>query len=413
MSKFRFLHAADLHLDSPLIGLTRKSADYAERVDDASRRAFDNLITLARDEECSFVVIAGDVFDGQWRDYHTGLFFADRMRRLKDAGIRVFMILGNHDAENKFASRLELSDNVHLFSRRRPESVTIDTLEATIHGQSFPQRDVVENMALDYPQPVGGHFNIGILHTACNGHPEHAPYAPCNIEQLVNHGYAYWALGHVHAREQLNAEPHIVYPGNLQGRHVRETGAKGAALVSVEDGHVVGIEHRPLDVIRWQILDIDIGAATEKTVVLGMLRERLEDAHATAEGRGLAVRLRLSGDTILTYELTAGRGALREEIETIALNVSGELWIEKLELRIQTPLRSDVTDPTIAGKIIRAVEQLRNDQLFAQTLEARVAEIKAKTPAGAQMDDFFATIGAEAPKRAIDRALALVDRREE
>ncbi len=114
MPHFRFLHAADLHLDSPLVGLSRKSVEYAARIDDASRRAFDNLIDLAIAEQCRFVVIAGDVFDGQWRSYQTGLFFAERMRRLDRAGIRVVMIFGNHDAENRFASRLELADNVHI-----------------------------------------------------------------------------------------------------------------------------------------------------------------------------------------------------------------------------------------------------------------------------------------------------------
>ena len=143
MALFRFLHAADLHIDSPLIGLARKSKDFASRIDDASRRAFDNLIALAVEEECEFVVIAGDLFDGQWRDYRTGLYFVDRMRRLKDAGIRVYLILGNHDAENRFVSRLEYAENVRLFSHRKPETVRVEGLDTVIHGRSFPQRDVL------------------------------------------------------------------------------------------------------------------------------------------------------------------------------------------------------------------------------------------------------------------------------
>jgi DNA repair exonuclease SbcCD nuclease subunit len=114
MARFQFIHAADLHIDSPLIGLTATSTSFAERVDNASRQAFDNLITLAIEERCSFIVIAGDLFDGEWRDYHTGLFFVDRMRRLKDAGIRVFIVLGNHDAECRFTKRLEFADNVRV-----------------------------------------------------------------------------------------------------------------------------------------------------------------------------------------------------------------------------------------------------------------------------------------------------------
>jgi DNA repair protein SbcD/Mre11 len=138
MVNFRFIHAADLHLDSPLIGLAKKSEDCAARLDDASLRAFDNLVALAIEEDCRLIVIAGDIFDGQWRDYRTGLFFANRMLRLSQAGIRVIIIAGNHDAENRFANRLEYSDNVKLLSTRLPESVAIDELGAVIHGRSFP-----------------------------------------------------------------------------------------------------------------------------------------------------------------------------------------------------------------------------------------------------------------------------------
>ena len=221
MAQFRFLHAADLHIDSPLMGLSRKSEEFASHIDEASRRAVDNLVSAAIDEECSFVVISGDVFDGQWRDYRTGIFFADRMRRLGDAGIQVYITLGNHDAENRFAARLELAENVHLFPHRKAGTFRVEGLGVAVHGRSFSQRDVTENMAKDYPPPIPGMFNIGLLHTACTGRAWHDPYAPCTVEQLVHHGYDYWALGHAHTREVVNRDPYIVYPGNLQGRSPR------------------------------------------------------------------------------------------------------------------------------------------------------------------------------------------------
>jgi DNA repair protein SbcD/Mre11 len=252
MVNFRFIHAADLHLDSPLVGLAKKSEDCAARLDDASRRAFDNLVALAIEEDCRLIVIAGDIFDGQWRDYRTGLFFLDRMKRLRQAGIRVIIIAGNHDAENRFANRLEYSDNVKLLSARLPESFLIEELGVAVHGRSFPQRDVVDNIAIEYPSPVSGRFNIGLLHTACGGIEGHRRYAPCAVAQLVNHGYQYWALGHIHKRQELAKAPYIVYPGNLQGRSVTETGPKGATLVEVIDGDVARIVHCPLDVVAGQ-----------------------------------------------------------------------------------------------------------------------------------------------------------------
>src|SRR5208282_1416677 len=316
MSRFRFVHAADLHLDSPLLGLSQRSRQFAARIDDASRRAFDNLIDLTIDEECAFIVIAGDLFDGKWRDYRTGLFFADRMRRLKSANIRAFVILGNHDAENRFASRLELSENVHVFSSKKPETICIDELGVAIHGRSFPQRDVLDNLALAYPKGDDRYFDIGVLHTACDGRPGHASYAPCTMQQLANHGYDYWALGHVHRHEILNDSPYIVYPGNLQGRQVRESGPKGGVLVTVDEGKVTEIEHRALDVVRWLIADTNISEAVNLEAVQGLIRESLAICSDAAGGRSIAVRVRLIGETALHGNLLKKHSEMYEEVQT-------------------------------------------------------------------------------------------------
>lgn len=408
MPRFRFLHAADLHLDSPLLGLSRKSAEYAERVDNASRRAFDRLIDLAIEEECRFVVIAGDVFDGQWRNYQTGLFFAEKMQRLNRAGIRVIMIFGNHDAENRFAARLELADNVHVLSRSQASSFHLEDLETVIHGRSFPERSVTENLALKYPPPVEGRFNIGLLHTACSGAEGHALYAPCTIEQLENHRYDYWALGHVHANKVLSTKPYIVYPGNLQGRHARESGPKGAVVVTVDGGKVLEAEHRPLDVIRWSVEELDVSGVEDLPALYGRTRDKLDRAFSAADGRGLALRLRLTGETKLHSELVARRTALREEIETTAANVSPELWIEKLELRTELPRRAETMDPTIAGKIRATIEYLADTEELSGLLEAELNAIKAKMPATAHMEELFTMLRAEAPKRAVELALSIV-----
>ena len=197
LTSFKFIHAADLHLDSPLTGLAVKSYEYARRVDEASRIAFTKLIDLAIDENCSFMVIAGDLFDGQWKDYRTGLFFANQMARLRDAGIPVFIVLGNHDAENRFVSRLKLTDNVSLFSSKSPHTYKLPALNVAIHGQSFPTRDVTTNLAAGYPQAVPGWFNIGVLHTNLGGISEHANYAPCSLQTLKNKGYQYLSLIHI------------------------------------------------------------------------------------------------------------------------------------------------------------------------------------------------------------------------
>jgi DNA repair exonuclease SbcCD nuclease subunit len=408
--RFRFIHAADLHLDSPLLGLSRKSPDFSARVGDASRQAFDNLIALAIAEECRLVVIAGDIFDGTWKSYHTGLFFADQMRRLSEHGVRVVMILGNHDAANPFAGRLELSGNVTVLPSNRPGSVIIEDIGAAVHGQSFPQREVTENIALAYPAPVAGLFNIGLLHTAGSGREGHANYAPCSVEQLANHGYAYWALGHIHTREALSTSPHILFPGNLQSRSIRETGAKGASLVTVEDGLVTSIEHRPLDVVRFATETIDVAAIRDREGLFAAIRDRAEAALSAADGRALALRLNLAGAGPLHADLVTGSQNLREETETVLAGVDSDIWLEGLSLRTSPPPALESVDPTVAGGLKTAIEELAQGNWLEERLAARLAEIKTKLPASAHADRFFAQMKAEGGERARALALALLDK---
>src|SRR4051794_18905622 len=233
---FTFIHAADLHLDSPLVGLADRSEALAAAFRRASRRAFDNLIEAALEERVNFVIIAGDLFDGDWRNYETGLVFARGMGRLHRAGIKVFKVRGNHDAECIFTKKLELPPNVTVFGSRKAETIELEELGAVLHGRSFANRACADNLALAYPPARGGRVNIGVLHTSLAGYEGHASYAPCSADDLIGRNYHYWALGHVHAANRVAAEPcWIVYPGCLQGRHVRECGPKGAVRVTVGD----------------------------------------------------------------------------------------------------------------------------------------------------------------------------------
>jgi len=410
---FKFLHAADLHLDSPLLGLATKSADYAARVDRASRDAFENLIALAIDEGCSFILLAGDIFDGDLRNFETGLFFVDQMRCLDEAGISAFLVLGNHDADNRFAAKLSMSSNVHLFDSKQAQAITIEALQVTVHGRSFPQRDVTENIARDYPAPIAGHFNIGVLHTACLGSESyHVSYAPCTVEQLVNHGYDYWALGHVHARAVLNTDPHIVYPGNLQGRSPRETGPKGATTVTVKDGQVALVEHHDLDVVRWASLVIDAAGTETRTELLDRVRATIEHACAEAGDRALAVRLRLIGETTQHHRLLIDPQSLRDDIAALLATLSNDIWLEKLTMATAPPAHPNTLDPTVSGRLAAEVAALDTDETLNELIEIRLAEVRAKMPAGAHADAFFETLRSEAPARARALALSLIDETE-
>ena len=190
MTSFRFIHTADIHLDSPLIGLAGQEGSVAEQIRAAPREAFDTLMGRAIQEKVDFVIIAGDLYDGNWRDFRTGLFFVGQMGRLAAEGIPVFLLYGNHDAESQITRRLALPGNVRTFSSRRPETFSLKEHGVTLHGQSFPQRDVTDNLVPAYPRPMQGTFNIGVLHTGLGGMGGHANYAPCTLHDLERSRYA-------------------------------------------------------------------------------------------------------------------------------------------------------------------------------------------------------------------------------
>ena len=339
---FQFLHAADIHLDSPLVGLAGVEGRVAERIRSAPRAAFEALVERAIEDEVDFLVIAGDLYDGTWRDYKTGLFFAEQMGRLNQARIPVYLLHGNHDAESQITKPLMLPENVSVFGTRNAETFRIEELNVALHGQSFRERAVTDNLVPDYPAPIAGAFNIGVLHTALGGMGEHANYAPCSVPELLAKGYDYWALGHVHQKRVLNERPHIVFPGNLQGRHVRETGPKGAFLVTVEEGEVVAFAPLELDVVRWSVMDVDVTAAGNMGDVINLMRDALAQEAHKADGRLLAARILLQGQTPLHNQLIASAQELTAEARSAALGLGEDVaWTERV-----TVWTSPVADST-------------------------------------------------------------------
>lgn len=325
----KFLHAADIHLDSPLAGLARRDVVPAHVTQDCTRRAFANLVDLAIAEDVAFVLIAGDLYDADWRHFSTGLFFANEMRRL---GRRCILVRGNHDAASVITRSLEPPPNVTVLSSRKVETVALDACNTVVHGQSFPNRAVPEDLSQAYPAAVPGRLNIGLLHTSAEDRGEHETYAPCTVAALAAKGYAYWALGHIHARRTLYERPWIVFPGNIQGRNPRETGAKGCALVEVQDNAIVRVDHRATDVLRWAQQSIDLGGAATIAEIAAQVRFALAATSAAADGRPLILRLTLRGATGCHAAMVADPAAIDAECRNAAAAVSGTLHIERVVL---------------------------------------------------------------------------------
>lgn len=384
MSSFRFIHTADIHLDSPLKGLAGYEGPAVECIRTATRQAFDNLISEAIELKVDFVVIAGDLYDGDWRDYQTGLFFARQMGRLAKASIPAFVLHGNHDAESQITRRLTMPDGVHVFSYRKPETFKLEQLGVALHGQSFRQRDVTENLVPEYPEPVNGAFNIGVLHTGMGGMGGHVNYAPCTVGDLVAKGYDYWALGHVHHGVVLHQNPHVVFPGNLQGRHIRETGPKGAYLVAVEDHEIVELRLLHMDVVRWIHLQVSVDGCDRNAEVSERVRVAVEQAiDAGADGRLLACRIELTGRTEIHDHLVISTEHLLAEARAAALGFGDALaWIERVVIATQP-----VIDPAMLarredalGELHRMLGDAAADPELVGQLEADVSEFVRKLP---------------------------------
>jgi DNA repair protein SbcD/Mre11 len=384
----KLLHAADVHLDSPLRGLERYPGAPAEEIRGATRRAFENLVALAIEEEVGLVLLAGDLYDGDWKDYNTGLFFSAQMARLQEAGIRAFLIAGNHDAASQITKVLRPPGNVKVFSTRRPETEILDDLGAAIHGQGFAQATVSEDLSAGYPRAVPGLFNVGLLHTSLDGRPGHAPYAPCTVDGLRSRGYQYWALGHVHEREVVASDPWIVFPGNVQGRHARETGAKGATLVTVDDRGAVHLRHRALDVFRWAVCAVDLSGA-EGGEALDRVQQSLEAALDAADGRSVAAQVRLEGACPAHDDLTADPERWVNEIRSLAAAVrgpgDGSLWIEKVQVRTRraaglSVFEGDGEGEDALGGLLRTLRTLETDDAGLARLAAGLSDLERKLP---------------------------------
>jgi len=380
----KFVHAADLHIDSPLRGLDKYEGAPAARLRAATRRALENLVALCIEEQAAFLLLAGDVFDGSWKDFSTGLFFASQMTRLREAKIPVVIVRGNHDAASSITKSLRLPDNVRELSSRKPDTIELGEAGACVHGQSFAQRATTEDLAARYPDAVRGAFNIGLLHTCLDGREGHERYAPTTLETMRAKGYDYWALGHVHAREVLSKEPWIVFPGNLQGRHAKETGAKGASLVTVEGGVVKSLEHRALDVVRWEQLVIDASEATDVYEVVDRARDLLAKQAEACPDRLLAARLFVSGSTRANGAIRNDEEHFVAQLRAAANDGLGDgVWLEKIVLQTRSTfdLAKVREEAGAVGHLARRLATIKTDASELAELIAVLSELDKKLPA--------------------------------
>lgn len=380
----KLVHAADIHLDSPMHGLAAYDTAPVGELRLATRGALRALVDLCLDEAADVLLIGGDLYDGDWHDYATGAFFAREAARLVEAGVRVVMITGNHDAASRITKALRLPDGVHVLPVDAPGTVVFEDLGLAVHGQGYATAAVTEDLSAAYPAPLSGLVNVGLLHTSAGGKFGHAPYAPCRVDRLAARGYDFWGLGHVHERLLLHADPPILFPGCLQGRSVRETGPKGATVVTFgADGRPM-LDERVLDVVRWAVCDVDAAELVDLDEVVAAAGAAVGRAVEAADGRLLAARVRVVGASAAHGVLAREARRLAWDVRSAAAEVAGDgAWIEKTQVRTspQRAVAADADADDARATLSRAVREAD-----AASLADELAPLAARLPVGLGWD---------------------------
>jgi len=336
---FRFVHTADLHLDSPLRSLALKNQDLADLVRGATRKALEAIVDLCLAEAVDALLVAGDLYDGSQTSMNTALYLAGELRRLEQAGIRVFLIRGNHDSQSTIKKELTLPANVHLFAGRvKPMLAKIldSGREIYIHGVGFDNPHAPDSLLSAFQPPVVDAVNIGMLHTSLAGAPGHDPYAPCSVAELARHGFDYWALGHVHQRQVHNLQPLVVMPGMPQGRDINEAGAKTVTLVTVGDDGQLTVEERAIGQAVFERLTVDLTGLPEWPLMIEAAGQAISSIRQATTAEQLILRLHLVGTTPLAWKLRRDPEFLLAEIANLAAAYPG-CWIEKVEVSCVAP----------------------------------------------------------------------------
>lgn len=380
---YRFVHAADIHLDSPLRSLALRDPDLADLIGNATRRALVRIIDLCLEEQVDALLIAGDLYDGDQTSMKTARFLAEQLRRLHEAGIQAFIIRGNHDALSRITKELVLPETVKVFGGRA-DAVAIDRapghFPVAIHGLSFAQPHAPDSLIGKYRPPVEGAVNIGLMHTSLAGAPGHDLYAPCSIKGLQATGFRYWALGHVHTRSMTDGACAIVMPGMPQGRDVNEAGVKSVTLVTIDDDRSFHVEERATSIAQFERVSVDATGITEWRDLIAAVTRALEVERSSASSEHLVARLQVTGTTPFAWRMRRDLDLLKTQADERA-SVIGSCWVEKLEIACRAPgdAATSAADPLF--ELHRLIEdEVLDSPAFQAELVVMVDELRAQLP---------------------------------
>ena len=378
---FKFVHTADIHLDSPLRSLALRDPEAAELIANATRQSFVAIIDLCLGERVDALLIAGDIYDGSHHSMKTAGFLTSQLRRLSDARIAVFIIRGNHDALSRITKQLQLPQGVHVFGARHA-AVSIENKNVVIHGVSFAKPSSPESLLPGFAPPVAGAINIGMLHTSLTGAAGHDDYAPCGLSDLASQGYDYWALGHIHKREvHAEGQNAVVMPGIPQGRHINEAGSKSVSLVTIDDNGSIKIEERPTALVQFERVPIDVTGISEWSELVALAEKALVDIREIVNTDAIIARIELHGQTILAAKIRRDNDVALEEFRHAGQR-AGSIFVESIsnnvsELALET--KSASSDPVHELRTLMQSDG-QSSPVINDQLRSILAALQSKLP---------------------------------
>ena len=363
----RFVHAADLHLDSPFKGIRSEApAHVAQLLSNATFDAYQNIIDLCLQERVDALLVAGDIYDGADRSLRAQRAFIDGLRSLDAAGIRSFVCHGNHDPLDGWEARLSYPAGCHRFGAEFSAAPVFpdEPDRAQVYGISYPTRDVYENLVQRLGKVQNPAFTIGLLHANVGGNTDHALYSACSLDDLVQSGVDYWALGHVHTRQILRERtPTVVYPGNSQGRHPNEAGARGVYLVEVDPNGNVSLDFRATDTVRWERAVVDISVLETEQDLLDEVHDAVQGLLDRSDGRSVVARITLTGRGELNRFLRQP-DAVEDLLEGVNEQWAGRspfVWCERVVEETAAPIDRAAmrAGEDFLAEVLRTADQLK------------------------------------------------------
>ncbi|EBF5850143.1 exonuclease SbcCD subunit D [Listeria monocytogenes] len=373
MKEIQFLHMADLHLDSPFIGLSTLPQPLFSAIQESTFQSLERITTVAIKEAVDFVLIAGDIYDSEDQSVRAQARFAKEMKRLEAANIPVFMIHGNHDFIEKHKEKLALPSNVHVFSEQVEvmSHKTATGVSVNIYGFSYNERHIRSSRVGEYKIQGDADFHIALLHgSEVSSSEEHDVYAPFRVQEISKKGFDYWALGHIHKRQLLAESPSIYYPGNIQGRNRKESGEKGASIVTLSEASTT-IDFIGTSPIIWEEAVITLPENSEINAFYRETTKLLESYQGRSHSYFLHIIVKMENKQKI--DTNDWLQMLQEEVE---ITDNTFVWVHKLTTEITNQSNSQTWyESHLAGEEIKhSFEKLQDESAFYQAVEALYLE---------------------------------------